>query len=49
MKFGQLIEYDKRKTYLKNYAENDGGRLVPKLFVFCQKSFSWGKSKWAVA
>ena len=33
MKFGQLIEYNKRKIFFKNYAENEAGRLVPDLFL----------------
>ena len=34
MKFGQLIEYNKRNIFLKNYAENEARRLVPNLFLF---------------
>ena len=34
MKFGQLIEYNKRNVFIKNYAENETGRLVPGLFLF---------------
>ena len=34
MKLGQLIEYNKRNNFLKKYAENDAGRLVPDLFLF---------------
>ena len=34
MKFGQLIEYSKRKIFFKNYAENKARRLVPNLFIF---------------
>ena len=29
MKFGQLIEYNMRNIFLKSYAENEAGRLVP--------------------
>ena len=29
MKLGQVIEYIKRHDFLKNYAENKAGRLVP--------------------
>ena len=32
MKLGQLIEYNKRNIFLKNYAENEVGKLVPDLF-----------------
>ena len=38
MKFGQLIEYDKRNLFFKNYAENEAGRLVPDLFLFFEKA-----------
>ena len=38
MKFGQLIEYNMRNIFLKNYTENEIGRLVPDLF-FLKKSF----------
>ena len=38
MKFGQLIEYNQINTYLKNYAENEAGRLVPDLFLFFKYS-----------
>ena len=42
MKFGQIIEYDKRYIYIftrdtflfKNHAENEAGRLVPDLLLF---------------
>ena len=28
MKFGQLIEYNKRVSFLQSYVENETGRLV---------------------
>ena len=34
MKLGQLIEYNKRIIFLKNYAKNEAGKLVPELFLF---------------
>ena len=34
MKFGQLIEYNKRNIFFKNYAENEAGRLDSDLFLF---------------
>ena len=34
MKLGQLIDYNKRNIFLKNYAENEAGWLVPYLFLF---------------
>ena len=47
MKFGQLVEYNKRNIFLKNYAENDSGRLVPDLFIFLKKPLtSWLVSVW---
>ena len=33
-KFGQLIEYNKGRIFLQNYAENEGERLVRDLFLF---------------
>ena len=32
MKFGQLIEYDKRNNFFQSHAKNDAGRLVPDIF-----------------
>ena len=37
MKFGQLIEYDRRNIFSKNYAENEAGRVVPDLLIFLKK------------
>ena len=37
MEFGQLIEYNKRILFFKNYAENEAGRLVLNLFFFFEK------------
>ena len=34
IKFGQLVEYNKRDIFLKIHTENKSGRLVPDLF-FC--------------
>ena len=33
MKFGQLIEYLKRKMFFKNHAGNEAGSLVSGLFL----------------
>ena len=33
MKLGQLIEYNKRNIFLKNYADNEAGRLFLDLFL----------------
>ena len=38
MKIGELIEQNKRNIFLKNYAENKAGRLVPDLFLFFKKT-----------
>ena len=38
MKFGQLVEYNRRNFFLKNHAENEAGRLVPDRFLFFQKA-----------
>ena len=39
MKFGQLIEYNKRNIFfLKNHAENKAGKLVPGDFLFFLKA-----------
>ena len=37
MKFGQVIEYNKRNTFLQNHAENEAERLVPDMFLFFKK------------
>ena len=38
MKHGQLIEYNNRKFFFKNYAEYEARRLVPDLFLFFEKA-----------
>ena len=38
MKYDQLIEYNKRNIFLKNYAENEAGRLVPDLYLYFKKA-----------
>ena len=38
MKFGQLMEIDKKNIFLKNHAKNEAGRLVPDLFLFLKKA-----------
>ena len=38
MKFGQVIEHNKRTFFLKkNHSENEARRLVLRLFLFLQK------------
>ena len=34
MKFGQLIEYNKRNIFLQNYGEKETERLFPDFFFF---------------
>ena len=34
MEFGQLIEYNKRNFFFKNYAKNEARKLVHDLFLF---------------
>ena len=38
MKFGQVIEHNKRNTFFKNYAKNEVGRVVPDVFLFFKKA-----------
>ena len=40
IKFGQLIDYNKRNIFLriKNYVENEAGKLVPDLCLFFKKA-----------
>ena len=38
MKFGQLIEYNKRNIILQKYAENEAKRLVPDPFLFLKNA-----------
>ena len=37
MKFGHLIEYNKRDIFLQKLAEKEAGRLVPNLALFFKK------------
>ena len=39
MIFRQLTEYNKKKIFFKNDAENEAGRLVPYLFFFLKKLY----------
>ena len=39
MKFCQLIEYNKRDIFIRNYTKNMGERLVLDLFLSFKKSF----------
>ena len=50
MKFGQLIEYNKRSIFFfKNHPENKAGKLIPDNFLFFFKNFILGNSKWSTA
>ena len=37
MRFGQLIEYNKKIFFFKNHAENGAGTLIPDLFFIFEK------------
>ena len=39
MRFGQLIEYNKRNLFFLNHVENEAERLVPDLFLFFKRAF----------
>ena len=39
MKFGQLIEYNEKNIFFKNYAENEARRIVLDLFLFFKKAW----------
>ena len=39
MKPGQIIKVTREKILIKNYAENEIGILVPKLFLFFKKTY----------
>ena len=48
MKFGQLIECNKKIFFFKSLAENEAGRLVPELFLFIKTALykvTYNKSK----
>ena len=38
MKFGQLLEYDKRNIFLQKLCGNEAGRLVQDLFLFFENA-----------
>ena len=47
MKFGQLIEYNKRNIFLQKLCRKWGKETSSRpLFIF-QKSLTWGESKWS--
>ena len=38
MKFGQLIQYNKKNIFLQKSCRNDAGKLVPDCFLFFKKA-----------
>ena len=40
LKFGQVIEQNKRNIFLENHAENEAGGLVPDPFFFFNKALN---------
>ena len=49
MKFGQLIEYNKRNIFLQKLCGKWGRETSSRpLFIF-KKSLIWGESKWSAA
>ena len=38
MKFGQVIEYNKKNIFFKSHRENETARLVPGLFLLFEKA-----------
>ena len=49
MKFGQLIEYNKRNIFLQKLCRKWGKETSSRpLFIFW-KSLIWGESKWSAA
>ena len=48
MKFGQLIEYNKRKIFLQKLCRRWDREASSRLFIL-KKCLIWGKSKWSAA
>ena len=46
MKFGQLVDYNKRNIFLQKSCGKWGRETGPTPFL---KGFIWGKSKWSAA
>ena len=38
LKFGQVVQDNKRNIFLQKSVENEAGRLVPDLFLFVKKA-----------
>ena len=49
MKLGQLIEYNKRKIFLKKLCKNWGRGTSSRPLFILLKHLIWGKSKWSTA
>ena len=41
MKFGKLIEYNKKNIFFEDYPENEAERLVLDLLSFLKKLYMW--------
>ena len=41
VRFGQLIEYNMRKIFLKNHTQNVMEKLIPNLKFHCLVAFAW--------
>ena len=50
IKFGQLIEYNKRNIFLQKLWKNEARRLVPDLFSFFKKNLNmrWKQVVWSL-
>ena len=46
MKFGQLIEYNKRNIFLQKLCRKWGRETSSRPLFVAPKSFLWGKHKW---
>ena len=44
MKFGQVIEFNKRNTFLQKHTEDETEILVPDLFLFVKKTLYVAKA-----
>ena len=49
MKFGQLIEYDKRNIFLQKLCRKWGKEIISRPIFIFWKSLIWGEGKWFAA
>ena len=49
MKFGQLIEYNKRNIFIQKFYRKWGRETSSRSYFIFQKCLKWGKSKWSAA